>query len=74
MVGYDEARIVFDRYIQNSLKELIRKKRLGQTISIKVLVKDNSSIKLVSMKTFLSHNETRSQLTAYLGKALLTPI
>lgn len=69
--GYKEARIIFDRYLKNSLKSQTRGKRSGGVDPVKFDIKDSTNIKLVPLKTLLSHIETKSQLTEYLGKALL---
>ena len=69
--GYAEGRVIFDRYISNSLKSQTRAKRGMNTESIKFNINDKTNIKMVPMKTLLSHTETKSQLTEYLGKALL---
>lgn len=69
--GYDEARIIFDRYIEKSLKAQTRSKRSTGIDPIKFDIKDSTNIKLVSLKTLLSHNETKDKLTTYLGRALL---
>eukprot|EP00057_Strongylocentrotus_purpuratus_P016485 XP_011670959.1 PREDICTED: EGF, latrophilin and seven transmembrane domain-containing protein 1-like [Strongylocentrotus purpuratus] len=68
---YDEARVIFDRYIDDSLKAQTRGKRTAGIEPVKFDIKDNTNIKLVSLKTLLSHNYTKSQLTEYLGKAVL---
>ena len=69
--GYDEGRVIFDRYLNNSLKAQTRGKRSGGVDPVKFDIKDSTSIKLVPLRTLLSHIETKSQLTEYLGKALL---
>ena len=68
---YNEPRVIFDRYIDDSLKALTRSKRAVGIQPVKFDIKDSTNIKLVSLKTLLSHNHTKSQLTEYLGKAVL---
>lgn len=71
LTEYTEGRIIFDRYIENSLKEQTRKKRLGENTAVAFAISDSTNIKLVSMKTFLSSNSTKCQLTEYLRKILM---
>ena len=68
---YAEGRVIFDRYITGSLKEKTRAKRAGSTQPVKFIVQGQMSIRNVSMKMLLSHTDTKSQLTEYLGKRLL---
>ena len=68
---YDEGRVIFDRYIDNSLKAQTRGKRSAGIEPVKFEIKDSTNIKLVPLKALLSHIETKSKLTEYLGKALL---
>ena len=69
--GYTEGRVIFDRYISNSLKSQTRAKLNVNIESVKFNVYDKTNVKMVLLKTFLSHIETKSQLTEFLGKALL---
>ena len=68
---YDEGRIVFDRYIEDSLKSQTRGKRCAGINPVKFDINDSTYIKLVPLQTLLSHIETKSRLTEYLGKAIL---
>ena len=68
---YNEGRIIFDRYIDNSLKEQTRGKRTAGLDPVKFNINDSTNIKMVPLKTFLSHIGTKAQLTEYLGKAVL---
>ena len=69
--GYAEGRVIFDRYIGNYLKSQTRAKLNVNIEFVKFNVYDKANIKMVPLKTFLSHIETKSQLTEYLGKTLL---
>lgn len=63
---YDEVRLVFDRYINTSLKEKLRTKMTkGQ--STYYHVKDNTLIQNISLKDFLSDISTKEELTEYLA-------
>ena len=69
--GYDEGRVIFDRYIENSLKAQTRAKRTSKIEPVKFDINDETNIKHDPLKVLLSHIETKSQLTEHLGKALL---
>ena len=71
MKGYSEGRIIFDRYNTGSLKEKTRTKRAVTTQPVKFIIQDSMNIRNVTMKPLLSHVDTKSQLTEYLGKRLL---
>ena len=71
MQGYSEGRVIFDRYIHNSLKTQTRAKRTSGCDPVKFYISDSTNIKFVQLKTLLSHIETKAQLTKYLGDALL---
>ena len=71
MKGYLEGRIIFDRYITGSLKEKTRVKRAGTTQPVKFIIPVSMNINNVPIKLLLSHVDTKSQLTEYLGKRLL---
>ncbi|XP_033114878.1 uncharacterized protein LOC117115272 [Anneissia japonica] len=63
---YDE---ICDQYLPGSLKEITRDKRTKKTTTIQYHVNDNTEIK--NIKTFLSHIETKAELTKYLSEKLL---
>ena len=67
---YDEVRIVFDQYISGSLKETTRDKRTVKTTPIHYHVNDDTEIK--NMKVFLSHINTKAELTKYLSDKLIS--
>ena len=69
--SYTEVRVIFDRYITGSFKDQTRAKRAGKTHPVKFLIKGQMNIGNISMKMLLSHAETKSQLTEYLGGRLL---
>ena len=69
--GYDEGRVIFDRYLENSLKAQTHSKMSTGIDPVKFDINDATNIKLVPLKTLLSHIETKSKLTEYLGKAVL---
>ena len=69
--GYDEGRVIFDRYIENSLKTQTRAKRTSKIEPVKFDINDETNIKHVPLKVLLSHIEKKSQLREHFGKALL---
>ena len=66
--NYDEGRIVFDRYIGQSLKNKTRQKRAKTSTEYAI----NPEMKLtMSMKELLSSSMTKSRLTFMLAEGLL---
>ena len=63
---YNEVRLAFDRYINSSLKEQMRRKRTKGK-STYYHVKDTTLIQDISLKDFLSTINTNAELTAYLA-------
>ena len=68
--SYEEVRIVFDQYLTVSLKETTRLKRMVRTTPVHYHVNDNTEIK--NLKTFLSHVNTKAELTEYLSDKLIS--
>ena len=66
---YDEMRVVFDHYLPGSLKETTRDKRTKKMTSVHYHVNDNTEIK--NMMMFLSHIQTKAELTKYLSQKVL---
>ena len=64
---YDEVRLVFDRYINSSLKEQMRRKRTKGK-STYYHVKDTTLIQNISLKDFLSNIKTKAELITYLAE------
>ena len=67
--GYDEVRVVFDRYVQKSLKT---QKRISRTKGYSTVyrVMDETKIDDLETKSFLSSIETKNDLTKYLSNKL----
>lgn len=66
--GYSEGRIVFDRYLDQSLKNKTRQKRATTHIDFEI----HSKMKLtMSIKELLSSTKTKRDLTAMLAKGLM---
>ena len=69
---YDEIHVVFDRYdVPISLKQSTRERRQGGVDPVCYRITDGTVISKISVKTFLSHTETKQQITEYFGKHLL---
>ena len=69
-VGYNEVRLVFDQYKDSSLKEQMRKKRTkGKSTYYRI--QDNSMIRNITLKDFLSHVKTKKELAEYLATKTL---
>ena len=64
---FDDIRLVFDQYLNCSLKEQYCEKRTSGR-QIKYLIRDSAPLKGITLKYFLSHIETKSDLTTYLAE------
>ena len=65
--NYTEVRLVFDRFISDSLKaRTTRKRTSGREVRYKM--SDYTNISLISLKSLLSHIDTKQDLTVYLAK------
>ena len=68
MTGYNEGRIVFDRYMDQSLKNKTRQKRATSSVEYEI----HPEMKLtMSIKELLSASSTKRKLTRMLGQGLL---
>jgi len=68
MAGYDEGWIVFDRYIDQSLKNKTWQKRANTSIEYEI----HLQIKLImSIEELLSASSTKKKLTCMMGQGLL---
>ena len=63
--GFGEIRLVFDRYISQSLKSRTREKRTSGN-EVKYKISDGGDIGNSSLKQLLAHIETKKDLTTYL--------
>ena len=59
--------VVFDNYVDSWLKETMRKKRTGE-VTVRYKVNDKTRLEHLSLKSFLSHIQTKNELMAYLSK------
>ena len=67
--GYDELRVVFDRYVKLSLKTQTRISRTKDYSTVS-RVMDETKIDDLDTKSFLSSIETKNDLTKYLSNKL----
>ena len=68
MTGYNEGRVVFDRYVEQSLKDKTRQKRATTTTEYKV----HSNMTLtMPIKDLLSSSKTKSCITTMFAQSLL---
>ena len=61
--GYDGIRVTFDQYLPGSLKQRTLAKRTSKTTAVHYHVNDDT--KTGNLKMFLSHINTKSELTKY---------
>jgi len=71
MKGYTQDRVIFDRYLDVSLKDKTRDKRAAISVTMEFKFHDDMSIGKVSLKELFSNSRTQSQLTEILAEALL---
>ncbi|KAK3753092.1 hypothetical protein QZH41_010830, partial [Actinostola sp. cb2023] len=68
----DEIHLVFDRYdVPMSLKSATRVRRQGFQDPVYYRITDSTHIGKLQMKTLLSHNNTKMELTEYLARKTL---
>ena len=72
VIGYMEVKVIFDRYVQGSLTEKTRKKRVTSVAAATAgyVMHDGMSINTMSLKQLLSCTSTEHILTCYVGQCL----
>ena len=60
--GFNQIRLVFDRYIDGSLKSRTRHKRTGGD-EVRYHISDETNIENIPLKKLLSHISTKQDLT-----------
>ena len=68
---YDEIVLVFDTYKADSLKSATREKRRDGKAPVQYQVRDDTNIKHILRSRFLSHDNTKADLTGYLASKTL---
>lgn len=69
--GAHELRVLFDRYLETSLKDQTRAKRAKCSTPVLFHISDAMDLRYINMKQLLSHKDTKNQLTLYLKEKLL---
>ena len=69
---YDEIILVFDTYKDVFLKFATREARLQGQIPVQYHIHDETRIKHITMKRFLSHDKTKADLADYLAMRVLS--
>lgn len=69
--GFEHVILVFDTYKQDSLKSTTRAKRRHGKAPVQYQVKDDTSIKHITMSRFLSHDQTKADFADYLAEKTL---
>ena len=69
--SFDEVILVFDTYKADSLKSTTRQKRRKGKDPVQYQVRDETSISHITMSRFLSHEQTKADLTEYLAEKTL---
>ena len=70
---FTEVRLVFDRYINDSLKAGTRRKRTSGK-EVRYQISDSTKITSIQLKTLLSHIDTKQDLTVYLARKSITAL
>ena len=68
---FDEVIVVFDTYRADSLKSKTRQKRQQGKDPVQYQVRDETSIRHITLSRFLSHDQTKANLTEYLAEKTL---
>ena len=65
--GFQTVVLTFDRHVNLSLKEMTREKRSDEEC-VRFKITDDTNIERTTLRKFLSHSQTKQDLTEYLGK------
>ena len=68
---FDEVIVVFDTYRADSLKNRTRQKRRKGKDPVQYQVRDETSIRHITLSRLLSHDQTKAYLTEYLAQKIL---
>ena len=69
--SFDEVILVFDTYKADSLKSTTRQKRRKGKDPVQYQVRDETSIRYITMSLFMLHEQTKADLTEYLAAKTL---
>ena len=62
--------VAFDTYLEESLKDTVRKQRVGKSVPVQYAVNDTFDIAKLSLKDILSHKNMKRDLSVYLMNSL----
>ena len=71
--GYSQTRVIFDQYLDESLKDKTRAKRATSQSALNATYKvhDDMSIKIISLRDLMLSPTTKSQIARLFGESLL---
>ena len=69
--SFDEVIVIFNTYKVDSLKSTTKQKRRKGKDPVQYQVRDETSIRHITMSRFLSHEQTKAELTEYLPSKTL---
>lgn len=68
---FDEIHVVFDTYLERSLKNFTRCKRQGSELPTQFKICTDTNIQNTTMKKLLSHSKTKSDLSEFLSRKII---
>ena len=69
--GYSEARIIFDQYHENSLKQKTRASRSAGRDTVRYEIHDAMSLQTIALRDLFASTTTKGQITRYFAEGLL---
>ena len=69
--SFDEVIVIYNTYKADSLKSTTRQKRRKGKDPVQYQVRDETSIRHITMSRFLSHEQTKADLTEYVAQKTL---
>ena len=69
--NFTEVHLVFDTYVDESLKGTERVRREKKTVPVRYKIEQNTRIQNIPMKKLLSHTHTKDDLTECFSKAVI---
>ena len=67
----DEGRLIFDKYLDGSFKEVTRQKRSQHANPVRYRISDEMDFRRISMKSLLSHSSNKDNITHFLKHNIL---
>lgn len=69
--SFDEVHLIFDTYLEHSLKNWTRRKRQGEVSAVHYHITSDTNIRNTSLKNLLAHVKTKGELTAFFSREIL---